>query len=61
MFRFISDKKLKKIVGNAYDRGISRGYELGFHLGQAWDKGLIFAHDKPKVLKEAEDILRNKF
>ena len=53
---FIAKKKLRKLICEAYDKGVANGYYLGYQLGmvESRNREMIL----PKVLRDAEDILR---
>jgi len=54
--RIITEKRLQKIKQRAYEKGLNKGYELGWQMRQVYynNKGFIIG----KLDQELEDILR---
>ena len=48
----------KRAWQEGFDKGIEVGYQLGYHYGQIEAKNRLLV--KPKVIREAEEILITK-
>lgn len=60
MIVIMTVKKLKKICQDHYSRGVAKGYELGYRMGQVerTNRGFIIG---PEVDREIEEILKKKW
>ena len=57
MIVFMTVKKLKKICEEYYERGVAKGYELGYKMGksESTNRGFIIGS---KVDEQLKEILR---
>ena len=57
MIVIMTGKKLKKLCQDYYDRGVAKGYELGYRMAQAekTNRGFIISS---KGDREIEEILK---
>jgi hypothetical protein len=60
MIVIMTGKKLKKLCQDYYSRGLSKGYELGYQMGQAerTNRGFIIGS---KAAREIEELLKRKW